>query len=271
MKRALLVLVVLTGLALPAPATASFAFLPGAAGFSALPEEGGRPFTVAGGHPYALRGHLGFATSESPAQPGLLFPDADLRNLVLDLPAGLIANPTVVPQCDIADFHTPRSSPSSTSGENCPASTQVGTVEVSTPTETRRFGLFNLSPPPGSPAQLGFAPFGQPIAFDVRLNAGPNGAYTPALEAKNVTQALSITALDFTVWGTPWGASHDGERGECLNENWFVSLLDARRTIEAWRIDYNVARPHSGLDDRTPEEFAKALLVAPTSLNPTPD
>ena len=46
-------------------------------------------------------------------------------------------------------------------------------------------------------------------------------------------------------------------RDECLNENWFVSLADARQTIEAWRVDYNDTRPHSGLADRTPAEFAK--------------
>jgi len=45
-------------------------------------------------------------------------------------------------------------------------------------------------------------------------------------------------------------------RDECLNEHWFISLADARRTIEAWRIDYNTQRPHSSLDYATPEEFA---------------
>ena len=44
-------------------------------------------------------------------------------------------------------------------------------------------------------------------------------------------------------------------RDECLNESWFVNLADAQRTIEAWRIEYNVARPHSGLANRTPAEF----------------
>jgi transposase-like protein len=34
-------------------------------------------------------------------------------------------------------------------------------------------------------------------------------------------------------------------REECLNANWFLSLDDARRKIEAWRADYNEARPHS--------------------------
>jgi hypothetical protein len=36
-------------------------------------------------------------------------------------------------------------------------------------------------------------------------------------------------------------------RDECLNQSWFVNLRDAPRTIEAWRVDYNVARSHSGL------------------------
>lgn len=45
-------------------------------------------------------------------------------------------------------------------------------------------------------------------------------------------------------------------RDECLNEHVFGSLAEARRIIEAWRIDYNEARPHSSLGYRTPEEFA---------------
>src|SRR3546814_9610478 len=36
-------------------------------------------------------------------------------------------------------------------------------------------------------------------------------------------------------------------RDECLNENWFLDIHDARRIIEAWRIDYNASRPHSAL------------------------
>lgn len=45
-------------------------------------------------------------------------------------------------------------------------------------------------------------------------------------------------------------------RDECLNENWFITMEDARTRIEAWRIDYNQIRPHSGLDNLTPAEFA---------------
>jgi putative transposase len=83
-------------------------------------------------------------------------------------------------------------------------------------------------------------------------------------------------ALQFIQPGKPiqnaFAESFNGRfRDECLNESWFVSLTDARQTIEAWRVDYNVARPHSSLADRPPEEFAKALLVPTTSLNPTTD
>ena len=45
-------------------------------------------------------------------------------------------------------------------------------------------------------------------------------------------------------------------RDECLNEHLFTSLPEARRIIEAWRIDYNTRRPHSSLDGLTPTEFA---------------
>ena len=47
-------------------------------------------------------------------------------------------------------------------------------------------------------------------------------------------------------------------RDECLNENWFGDLAEARETIEAWRQDYNQCRPHSALGYRTPEEFARS-------------
>jgi putative transposase len=50
-------------------------------------------------------------------------------------------------------------------------------------------------------------------------------------------------------------------RDECLNENWFGDLAEARETIEAWRQDYNQCRPHSALGYRTPEEFAQAAAA----------
>jgi len=48
-------------------------------------------------------------------------------------------------------------------------------------------------------------------------------------------------------------------REECLNEHVFVSLHSAQQIIETWRQDYNSERPHSSLNDLTPEEFAKTF------------
>jgi putative transposase len=53
-------------------------------------------------------------------------------------------------------------------------------------------------------------------------------------------------------------------RDECLNEHVFSSLGQARRIIEAWRIDYNEVRPHSSLRYQTPEEFAAAWAEGET-------
>ena len=49
-------------------------------------------------------------------------------------------------------------------------------------------------------------------------------------------------------------------RDECLNEHWFVTMEQARRIIEAWRIEYNTERMHSSLGNLTPEEYAGQLL-----------
>ena len=50
-------------------------------------------------------------------------------------------------------------------------------------------------------------------------------------------------------------------RDECLNEHWFVSLVDAQRIIEAWRVDYNTVRPHGSLRRLTPAAFAASYAT----------
>jgi putative transposase len=45
-------------------------------------------------------------------------------------------------------------------------------------------------------------------------------------------------------------------RDECLNEHVFLTLVEAREIIEAWRHDYNHVRPHSSLGALTPSEYA---------------
>jgi putative transposase len=77
-------------------------------------------------------------------------------------------------------------------------------------------------------------------------------------------------ALHFIERGKPtqnaYIESFNGKfRDECLNQNWFVDLGDARQIIAAWWVDYNTVRPHSSLGYQTPEEFAAAYAVAAPS------
>jgi putative transposase len=62
--------------------------------------------------------------------------------------------------------------------------------------------------------------------------------------------------------GSPWEnpyieSFHDKLRDECLNRELFATLAEARVILESWRVEYNEERPHSSLDDQTPEEFAR--------------
>jgi putative transposase len=55
-------------------------------------------------------------------------------------------------------------------------------------------------------------------------------------------------------------------RAECLDCHWFASLEEARQTIEAWRIEYNMERPHRALGQKTPAAWMTAqecLLEVP--------
>jgi putative transposase len=45
-------------------------------------------------------------------------------------------------------------------------------------------------------------------------------------------------------------------RDECLNENWFESLAQAREVIAIWRQDYNEVRPHGSIGRVPPAAFA---------------
>jgi hypothetical protein len=47
-------------------------------------------------------------------------------------------------------------------------------------------------------------------------------------------------------------------------------MQHARSVIEAWRIEYNTERPHSSLDDLTPEEFRHAH-ASPGSVGAKPN
>lgn len=53
---------------------------------------------------------------------------------------------------------------------------------------------------------------------------------------------------------------NDKFRDECLNEHYFVTLEQAKAITSNWRLEYNSERPHSSLNNMTPNEFIATQL-----------
>jgi hypothetical protein len=197
----------------------AFEFLPGSEGFDANVYDGiAQPTTQAGSHPYRMTFDLDFEGTGPSGENGL-------KDLGLEMPPGLFENPTATGQvyCSAKDFKTPRKiTPweASQSGESCVDKTQVGTLTVRSSAggaETRTFGLFNLVPKRGEPAELGASPFGKPIVFVPSIRQA-EGEYGITLKATAVPQDLRVSGLSVTIWGVPWSVVNNEQRGDCLNE-----------------------------------------------------
>ena len=52
-------------------------------------------------------------------------------------------------------------------------------------------------------------------------------------------------------------------RDELLQRELFLSLSEARYVLDAWRLEYNHRRPHSGIGWQTPAAFAATLEGKP--------
>jgi putative transposase len=52
-------------------------------------------------------------------------------------------------------------------------------------------------------------------------------------------------------------------RDGCLNQHWFKTIAKAREIIQAWKQEYNNLRPHSSLNNMTPQEYAIFLRSMP--------
>jgi len=101
------------------------------------------------------------------------------------------------------------------------------------------------------------------IPDSIRLDNGPE--FTSRL-LDHWAWCNGVT-LDFIRPGTPTDnavieAFNARFRQECLNEHWFLSVADAQERVDAWREDYNQVRPHSSLENMTPEQFVQQALDA---------
>jgi hypothetical protein len=173
-------------------------------------EEGGGAFTAAGGHPFAFTTDLDFDTRTEPRINSLfgpsgldVYPAEPERDIVAPLPVGFLGDPRHLAQCDTGNF----------SVNQCPVDSQVGVSYIRVNTINILWGpfpVFNLVPPPGSPALFGFSVFGSTVTLRARLRSESD--YGLTIVASQVSEGLDVASSSVTFWGDPAAAVHDPER-----------------------------------------------------------
>jgi hypothetical protein len=200
---------------------------PADAGFSRytakLTGPDGQALIQAGSHPYQLITGFAVHTRQSPEGSAAAFLPAggDLKDISVALPPGLAGNPTATPRCSAQDFNTPGPG-GGTNLEHpfnsCPDGSVVGVVlvqQIEGVAGILPAPIYNLVPPPGMPAQLGFQILGLPFYIDTEVS--PEDDYRVIGTLHNLTQIKRLTAATVALWGNPAAPVHDPVRGRCLN------------------------------------------------------
>lgn len=244
------------GGAFPAEAVSqNHATLQGApAGLTELPPSGlayfnsllsgvdGRLAGEAASHPYQYT--TGFSANSRGTPAGTVAPIAasggDLKDIRVELPPGLIGNPLSATRCTAQQFNTTftiEGSPTNIVTQNeCPDGSAIGFVvlrRIEDFSGRAYTPLYNLVPPKGMPAQLGFQFGTLPFYVDTEVRTGGDYGITGVL--RKASQARRLIGASLTLWGTPAAASHDAIRGHCLNqdpEKFSISLGDCGSGIE---------------------------------------
>src|SRR5881394_4295769 len=194
-------------LAIPGPASASF----GIKGLDVAPlNEDGTAQTQAGAHPFAVKLDLAVNTKPEPQMPEIgVVPDEAMKDLTVTLPPGFVGSPIAVPRCSMLDFI----SPGENSGTACPTSTQIGKIQltIGDPGTQLNEKFFNLEPPPGVPAKLGFNALGVRITSEVSLSESP--PYNLISKVSNAPNIVAFYSAKARLWSDPADPAHDKERG----------------------------------------------------------
>lgn len=256
--------------------------------FSAdLLDVDGTPARQAGSHPYQYRTSFAVNTEDAPfASEALFFNPAggDVKDVRVALPPGLVGDPTTISRCTPQQFNTthaiqPLGGAVVTINE-CPDGSAVGLVlvqQLEGRGRTLPVPLYNLVPPKGMPAQLGFQVLGAPFYVDTAVRTGGDYGITASL--RNTTQVQRVTAADVVVWGVPSHPRHDPLRGSCLNSSggrpMSLGICPAGLVLEPFMrlptsCDLQLSTLMSFDTWTNPGSFASAASTGPPPLNCAP-
>ncbi len=195
-----------------------------------LEEEGGEATTQAGKHPFQLTSVLAMNVSHVKDNPHYIFRELEdqqpaglAKDVKIQLPPGLIGNPTPFPACSSAQFvqEEPK-----TEHDECSPKTAVGvaTITVNVPKggeyTTKTVPVFNLQPLEGEPARFGFEVKGFSVTIDTSVRTG--GDYGVTTSISNITEISGFISGKVTFWGVPGSPLHDSSRGwNCIEDERF--------------------------------------------------
>ena len=226
------------------------------------------PYTQAGGHPYNATVAITFNRHDDPEVTAMGFPpgfgeisDADIKDIYVDLPPGLVGNPAGFPTCTIeqlinASYPDPNDV---TIPTTCPIASQVGTTRIHYNVENLGLGgvlpTFQMVPGPGEVARFGFLVAATPILLSATLERG--GEYRITIASEDIPSALRLWGAETTFWGTPANPGHDAQR--CLQG--FFGFLPPK-----FQCDGTPGTPigPNSIEDPDPEPF----ITMPTACTP---
>ena len=88
--------------------------------------------------------------------------------------------------------------------------------------------VYNMAPPAGVPAELGFNAAGIGLIMHVVGQAAHRRDYGLSADISEIPEEHPIYGLELTLWGDPSDASHDAERGLCAEEEAKQSFMKTR-------------------------------------------
>jgi len=162
-------------------------------------DAGGAAFTQALGHPYEAKTWIAFNT-DGVSEGGKPLPDGNVKDLAVNVPPGLIGNPTVADHCTEGQMES----------GTCPPEAQVGFMIVDISNGLPRSGaaVYNMVPRDGNVAEFGANVLSNAIVHIVPV-VRSNGDYGLRLESNGTSQAVPVTNVQVALWGVPSDSSHD--------------------------------------------------------------
>jgi hypothetical protein len=238
----------------------------------------GTSYTQAGGHPYAMTTTVDYATQTMVKEPAFHVPDENVKDVVVDLPLGMVGNPQATPRCPLSDLE-----PDETGlAARCPADTKIGEVVLGEPagfvsskftafTGNNVTPLYNLVPEKGHAAEFGFIYAGSVAAHIYASVVSGAGGYvvrvtTPNISSEFIPGAIGyVTGFSLTLFGDPAKRDASGFEAPFFSEPTTCTGRDLRATVhvDTWSHQGRVKA------DGTPDFGDPNWLEAETSLPAT--